>query len=69
MIIWLASYPKSGNTWMWFFIKSYFNPQNKKFSLNHDKDDPYLLETFPTERRFDELKIDYQDFLISQKTG
>ena len=31
MIIWLASYPKSGNTWMWFFIKSYFNPPNKKF--------------------------------------
>ena len=27
MIIWLASYPKSGNTWMWFFIKSYFNPK------------------------------------------
>ena len=50
MIIWLASYPKSGNTWMWFFIKSYFNPPNKKFSLNHDKDDPYLLETFPTEK-------------------
>ena len=67
MIIWLASYPKSGNTWMWFFIKSYFNPQNKKFSLNHDKDDPYLLETFPTERRFDELKIDYQDFFDISK--
>ena len=62
MIIWLASYPKSGNTWMWFFIKSYFNPPNKKFSINHDKDDPYLLETFPTERGFNELNINYQDF-------
>ena len=67
MIIWLASYPKSGNTWMWFFIKSYFNPPNKKFSLNHDKDDPYLLETFPVERRFDELKIDYQNFFDISK--
>ena len=67
MIIWLASYPKSGNTWMWFFIKSYFNPPNKKFSINHDKDDPYLLETFPTERRFDELNINYQDFFDISK--
>ncbi len=25
MIIWLASYPKSGNTWVRFFLKSYFN--------------------------------------------
>ena len=67
MIIWLASYPKSGNTWMWFFIKSYFNPPNKKFSINHDKDDPYLLETFPTERRFNELSINYQDFFDISK--
>ena len=67
MIIWLASYPKSGNTWMWFFIKSYFNPPNKKFSLNHDKDDPYLLETFPTQRRFNELNIKYDDFLDLSK--
>ena len=67
MIIWLASYPKSGNTWMWFFIKSYFNPPNRKFSINHDKDDPYLLETFPTERRFNELSINYQDFFDISK--
>ena len=67
MIIWLASYPKSGNTWMWFFIKSYFNPPNKKFSINHDKDDPYLLETFPTERGFNELNINYQDFFDISK--
>ena len=67
MIIWLASYPKSGNTWMWFFIKSYFNPPNKKFSINHDKDDSYLLETFPTERRFSDLSINYQDFFDISK--
>ena len=67
MIIWLASYPKSGNTWMWFFIKSYFNPPSKKFSLNHDMDDTHLLETFPTERGFDQLKIKYQDFFEISK--
>ena len=62
MIIWLASYPKSGNTWMWFFIKSYFNSPDKKLSLNQPIDDLNILETFPTERRFGELKIKYQDF-------
>ena len=62
MIIWLASYPKSGNTWMWFFIKSYFNLTDKKLSLNHPLDELNMLERFPTERRFGELKIRYQDF-------
>ena len=61
MIIWIASYPKSGNTWMRLFIKSYFNPQNKKFSLNRHEDDPFLIQTFPTEGKFDELKIKYED--------
>ena len=66
MIIWLASYPKSGNTWMWFFIKSYFNPPDKKLSLNQPIDDLNILETFPRERRFEEfIKI----FMKFQKTG
>ena len=67
MIIWIASYPKSGNTWMRLFIKSYFNPQNKKFSLNHHEDDPFLIQTFPTEGKFDELKIKYEDFFEISK--
>ena len=33
MIIWLASYPKSGNTWLRMFLKSYFLKPNEKFSL------------------------------------
>ncbi|MDA9707031.1 sulfotransferase domain-containing protein [Candidatus Pelagibacter sp.] len=67
MIIWIASYPKSGNTWMRLFIKSYFNPQNKKFSLNRHEDDPFLIQTFPTEGKFDELKIKYEDFFEISK--
>ena len=67
MIIWLASYPKSGNTWMWFFIKSYFNSPDKKLSLNQPIDDLNILETFPTERRFGELKIKYEDFFEISK--
>lgn len=62
MIVWIASYPKSGNTWMRFFIKSYLNNSNKKFSLNNHIDDTVVIETFPTERKFGELKINYQDF-------
>ena len=37
MIIWLASYPKSGNTWLRFFIISLLFANNKKreMNLNH----------------------------------
>ena len=67
MIVWLASYPKSGNTWMWLFIKSYLNPPKKKFSLNYHKDDPIMLEPFPDERMFDKLKINYENFFDLSK--
>ena len=67
MIVWLASYPKSGNTWMWLFIKSYLNPPKKKFSLNYHKDDPIMLEPFPDERMFDKLKINYENFIDLSK--
>ena len=67
MIVWLASYPKSGNTWMWLFIKSYFNPPKKNLSINYHKGDPIMLEPFPPERRFDELEINYEDFLDLSK--
>ena len=62
MIVWIASYPKSGNTWMRLFIKSYLNDSNKKFSLNNHSDDAIIVETFPNEKKFDELKINYKDF-------
>ena len=67
MIVWLASYPKSGNTWMWLFIKSYFNPPEKRFSLNYNKDDPIKLEPFPNEKMCDELKINYENFFDLSK--
>ena len=55
MIVWIASYPKSGNTWMRLFIKSYLNDSNKKFSLNNHSDDAIIVETFPDEKKFDEF--------------
>ena len=34
MIIWIASYPKSGNTWIRALIATYLNFQKKEFNLN-----------------------------------
>ena len=34
MIIWIASYPKSGNTYIRSFIASYFFSKKGKFSLD-----------------------------------
>ena len=33
MIIWLASYPKSGNTWLRSLLSAYFFSQNGKFNF------------------------------------
>lgn len=33
MIVWLASYPKSGNTWVRSFLSSYINPKDSDFIL------------------------------------
>ena len=34
MIIWIASYPKSGNTWVRAFLASYIYNNKKKFDLD-----------------------------------
>ena len=35
MIIWIASYPKSGNTYIRSFLASYYYSENGKFSFDH----------------------------------
>ena len=62
MITWIASYPKSGNTWMKLFLKSYFSSENKSFSINSKTDDFFNIETFPVSKKFNELNIDYKNF-------
>ena len=62
MITWIASYPKSGNTWMKLFLKSYFSSENKSFSINSKTDDFFNVETFPVSKKFNELNIDYKNF-------
>lgn len=34
-IVWLASYPKSGNTWTRIFLANYFANEDKALSINH----------------------------------
>ena len=57
MIIWLASYPKSGNTWLRSMLASYFYSQNGVFNfdlLNY-------IDQFPS---FDYFK-NYKDKFLS----
>ena len=59
MIIWLASYPKSGNTWVRFFLKSYLSSPGKNLSLKSDINDNFYIKNFPSIKLLDEMKIDY----------
>ena len=46
MILWLASYPKSGNTWVRLLITHYFS-KNKDLFKNIEK-----IKSFPTKDQF-----------------
>ena len=52
MTIWLASYPKSGNTWVRLFLKSYLGSD-----LNN-----FISQSFPMIDYLNDLEIDYQNF-------
>ncbi len=53
MIIWLASYPKSGNTWLRFFIISLISKDNDNLKLTSlDK-----IDQFPRRHHYDKLNI------------
>ena len=62
MIIWLASYPKSGNTWLRMFLKSYFMKSDEKFSLEKSISDNFKPQGFPDQKILEELKVDYFNF-------
>jgi len=62
MIIWLASYPKSGNTWVRLFLKHYFTESEKEFKINSLIDDKFKNRSFPDKYLLDELNIDYLKF-------
>ena len=50
MIIWLASYPKSGNTWVRLFIDCLLYSENKKTNINK-----ISIRAFPIRRDFNGL--------------
>ena len=54
MIIWLASYPKSGNTWLRFIILSLLFGNKTEINLNHLKG----IEQFPSKSQFAGLELD-----------
>jgi len=63
MIIWLASYPKSGNTWVRLFIDTLLNQKNNKIDINNIR-----IRQFPLRSDFKELSIDMdnvQDFVCN----
>ena len=62
MITWIASYPKSGNTWMKLFLKCYFNGSSNNFSINNRKGDIFTIETFPMVNKFKEMNINFLNF-------
>ena len=57
MIIWLASYPKSGNTLLRSILATYFFSEDGIFNFNH----LYKIGQFPSLIHFENLGIDTSD--------
>ena len=55
MIIWIASYPKSGNTWVRSFLSSYIYTKGRKFSFS----DLDQIRAFPSDTEINFLKKKY----------
>ena len=70
MIIWLSSYPKSGNTWLRVFLTNYLLSDNKVFSnLNYIREFPRknFFEGLDEETRTPIPGLDlYKYFILSQ---
>ena len=62
MIIWLASYPKSGNTWLRLFLRAYFLSNEKEFSINYEGEHEYEAKTFPNIDLLKNNRINYYEF-------
>jgi len=61
MIIWLASYPKSGNTWVKLFLSAYLGNQNASIPFDINKMlIPFSL--FPTNNLIKKFNFDFSNF-------
>ena len=56
MIIWLASYPKSGNTWVRLFLNSLIFTTDSNVNINDIK-----IEQFPSRKYFKDIVNDIDD--------
>ena len=56
MITWIASYPKSGNTWVRSFLTNYIS-NNENFDFNQLR----KINSFPREELFKQLNVDTSD--------
>ena len=70
MIIWLASYPKSGNTLLRSILATYFFSDNGEFKFEH----LYKIDQFPSLHHFKNIGLDvsnenvvFQNFINAQK--
>ena len=71
MIIWLASYPKSGNTLLRSILATYFFSEDGEFKFEH----LYKIDQFPSIHHFENLGIDtsneklvFKNFINAQKS-
>ena len=62
MIIWLASYPKSGNTWVRLFLRSYLSRNKEEFNINQKPNDEFKINRFPNNKMLKEMQIDSGNF-------
>ena len=62
MIIWLASYPKSGNTWVRLFLRSYLSKNKEEFNINQKPNDDFKINRFPNNKMLKEMQIDSGNF-------
>ena len=58
MIIWLASYPKSGNTWVRAFLSTYIYSQNGEFKFENMR----KITLFPQMKYFNDIGVTPNNF-------
>ena len=63
MIIWLASYPKSGNTYVRAFLSAYYFSENGQFNFNQILN----IDQFPHEKYFQEFTNNFRDINQNKK--
>lgn len=57
MIVWLASYPKSGNTLLRSILSTYFYSPDGVFDFKYT----YLIRQFPVRKQFEKIGLDSSD--------